>query len=423
LLIPREPNDLDILVCSKDKKTDGRLAGINFSKILAKKYNLEAPKIFKRFGTAKLYIHGEEVEFVMPRKEIYDENSRNPDTELGTLEEDCLRRDFTINSLFLRLDNFEIVDLTLKGIDDIKNKIIRTANPQEAEKKFTEDPLRILRAIRQSLQLGFEIEKQTYLSIQFAANRINIVSPERIRDELNKILVERCPSKAFFEMLEIGLLDKILPEAAHLKNLEQPKKYHCENVFNHTLKVLDRNEPDLILRMSALLHDIGKFNAYKKENDRISFHGHEHYGANLAMDILKRLKYDKIFIQKVINVIQNHMYPKMYNKNWSDSSVRRLIKKCGDDFDAIIKFSRTDFGIYPELSKLSTLEERVEKLKNENLLPPKEELLTGSELIDILKIPAGRWIRTAKKKIEELRIENPKLTKKEAILAIKELLK
>jgi tRNA nucleotidyltransferase/poly(A) polymerase len=194
-------------------------AGIDFSKFLAKKYNLAAPVVFEKFGTSKLFIDSEEVEFVMPRKEYYDNNSRNPDTEIGSLEQDALRRDFTVNALFLEIKNFDILDLTKKGVEDIKNGIIRVTDEKNAEVIFSQDPLRILRAIRQSLQLGFKIEEKTYSAMRQNSERISIVSPERIRDEINKILIEEAPSKSFLMMDDIGILENILPEISKLKNL------------------------------------------------------------------------------------------------------------------------------------------------------------------------------------------------------------
>ncbi|MDR3113349.1 MAG: hypothetical protein LBU09_03140, partial [Endomicrobium sp.] len=179
LIIGRFPNDLDIMV-EPPALQNARLAGINFSKILASKYSLSSPVVFERFGTAKLIIDGCEVEFVMPRKEYYEDDSRNPDTEIGTLIQDALRRDFTVNALFLNLNGNEVLDLTGLGLSDIENKIIRAADSCAAGVIFKQDPLRILRAVRQSLQLNFQIEPSTYAAMKDAVKRIKIVSPERI---------------------------------------------------------------------------------------------------------------------------------------------------------------------------------------------------------------------------------------------------
>ena len=312
IILNREPNDLDIMV-------EGENAGIEFSKLVANKLNIHPPITFEKFATSKLLIDDKEIEFIMPRKEYYDKDSRNPKTEIGTLEQDALRRDFTVNALFLRLNDYELLDLTKKGIDDIKNKIIRVTDESASDVIFEQDPLRILRAVRQSFQLNFKIEEKTYNSMKNKAKRIKIVSGERIRDELNKMLLLTTPSQAFKMLDDIGMLKIILPELKATQHIEQPKPYHDNDVFEHTMNVLDKIKPDLLLRISALLHDIGKPETKSENNGKISFIGHETKSAQLAKQILTRLKYSVDFIKQVTFLIENHMYPKMYTKTWKDS--------------------------------------------------------------------------------------------------------
>jgi tRNA nucleotidyltransferase/poly(A) polymerase len=421
LFLDRQPKDLDIMICSKNELGDGQFAGINFSKILTKKYSLHDPIVFERFGTSKLLIDNEEVEFVMPRKEYYESGSRNPNTTLGSLEQDALRRDFTINALFLRLRDMTILDFTSNGIKDIKNKTVRVTDQKNAGLIFRQDPLRILRAVRQSLQLSFTIEPITYNAMKSCAKCIDIVSPERINDELNKILVEPNPSKAFLMMDDIVLLQEIFPELTRLKNLQQPAKYHVDDVFIHSLKVLDRTRNNIILRMAALLHDIGKFKTYKKNCDKISFLGHDTQSSKETEVILKRLKYPKDFIYRVCSIIQNHMYPKMYSNDWSDAAIRKFIKRCSNEFELIMEISKADYGKTNDENKLSKLNARIKDLKAKNMLYPKEEMFSGKELMEIFDRPAGKWIQVAKNKIEELQIENPDITKGNTIKAIKDL--
>ncbi|WP_095558681.1 CCA tRNA nucleotidyltransferase [Candidatus Endomicrobiellum trichonymphae] len=421
LFIKREPKDLDIMVCGRGSNLSMQSAGINFSKILAKKYKLDKPVIFERFGTSKLFMDSEEVEFVMPRREYYNANSRNPDTQIASVEQDALRRDFTINALFLRLNDMKILDFTSQGVVDIKNKIIRVTDPSNIEIIFKQDPLRILRAVRQSVQLDFKIETETYNAMKISSPSIEIVSPERIRDEINKILIEKIPSKAFKIMDEINLSVKILPEVARLKNLEQLEKYHTDDVFVHTLKVLDRTKNDIILRMAALLHDTGKYATCKKNGGRICFYGHDAESAKEAEAVLKRLKYSKEFIQKTVSVIKNHMYPKMYSDDWTDGAVRRFVKRCSGELDLIMEISRADYGKDSNDVKLVKLKKRIEDLKLKNMLYPKPELLTGREMMRIFNRLSGKWIRKAKSKIEEMRFENPGITKEEAIEIIREM--
>ncbi|MDR2427126.1 MAG: CCA tRNA nucleotidyltransferase [Endomicrobium sp.] len=421
LFLNRQPKDLDIMVEDK-KDEDNAFAGIEFSKILAKKYDLMCPVVFERFGTSKLFIDGEEVEFIMPRKEYYDKNSRNPDTKIGSLQQDALRRDFTVNALFLRLSDMQILDLTTKGVQDIKEKIIRVTDPYNAELIFAQDPLRILRAIRQKLQLGFEIEEITFKAMQSSSSRISIVAAERIRDEINKILIEDSPSSAFCIMKEIGLLSEIFPEIERLDGLKQPLKYHDSDVLEHTYKVLDKTNADLILRMSALLHDCGKFSVFKSDGEKISFHGHESYGAEIAAEILKRLHYPKEFSARVVNIIKNHMYPKHYTPQWKDGAIRRFAKVCGEEIDYVIELSQADFGRENARVKIFEFIERINILKKKNLLYPRVELLNGKDLMEYFGLTQGEWIKKAKEYIMSAQLDNPQMTKDEAFILVKEML-
>ncbi|MDR0723967.1 MAG: CCA tRNA nucleotidyltransferase [Endomicrobium sp.] len=423
IILNRQPKDLDIMVCLKEKasKDDKKFAGINFSKILSKKYNLSSPVVFEKFGTAKLFIDDQEVEFVMPRKEYYNLESRNPDTEVTSLQQDALRRDFTINALFLKLGNNRVLDFTTNGISDIEKRIIRVADTQNAHIIFNQDPLRILRAVRQHLQLGFAIDKSTYNAMKLSAKRIKIVSFERIRDEIDKILIEENPSEAFLMRDDLGILQEILPEVAVLKNVKQPDNYHVDDVFVHSLKVLDRTKNDIVIRTSALLHDVGKAVTFKNENGKIFFHGHDIESATIARIVLKRFKYSKDFIQKVVSIVTNHMYPKMYSSIWTDSAVRRFVKKCGNELDSIIEISKADFGRHNDIKTIEELLARIESLKVKKMLYVKSGLVSGKELMEIFNRPQGKWIQEVKNKIEKMQMGNPNITKEDIIESIKKL--
>ncbi len=407
IILNREPNDLDIMV-------EGDNAGIEFSKIVSESLNIHSPITFEKFATSKLLIDNKEIEFIMPRKEYYDKNSRNPQTEIGTLEQDALRRDFTVNALFLRLNDFKLLDLTKKGIDDIKNKIIRVTDEEASDIIFEQDPLRILRAVRQSFQLNFTIEHKTYQSMKKNVERIKIVSGERIGEEINKILLLEKPSGAFDMLEDIGLLDILFPELKQTRNIEQPKKYHDKDVYGHTMDVLDKIEPNLLLRITALFHDIGKAQTKKDNNGKISFINHESVSSKLTKQILARLKYSTSFIQKVCFLIENHMYPKMYDSNWTDSSVRRFANKLGDDMDNIRLLNIADTKNFN-----NELFDRVKTLKQNNMLMPREELFDGNELINLFNKPAGKWINEVKKYIRDLQFDNPKITKEEVLEKLK----
>ncbi|MDR1244031.1 MAG: hypothetical protein LBJ79_02450 [Endomicrobium sp.] len=423
IILNRESKDLDIMVCLKKNDSDEnkRLAGINFSRILSKKYNLSNPVVFERFGTARLFIDTEEVEFVMPRKEYYNLNSRNPDTQLTSLQHDALRRDFTINALFLKLNDNTILDFTSNGLSDIEKKIIRVTDTQNAKIIFEQDPLRILRAVRQHLQLSFTIDQDTYNAMKLSSKRIRIVSYERIRDEINKIIVEKEPSKAFLMMDDLGLLQEILPEIANLKNVEQSDKCHGDDVFVHSLKVLDGTKNDISIRISALLHEIGKWATCRDENNTKIFYDYNIESAKIAEVVLKRFKYSKGFIQKVVLIIRNSLYPKiLYSGIWTDVAVRKFAKRCGNELEAIIEVSKTNFG-KDNIMAFEELLFKIEKLKLKKMLYIKPDLIAGKELMMIFNRPQGKWIQAVKDKIEEMQIEDPNITKEDIIENIKKL--
>lgn len=411
IILNRQPNDLDIMV-------EGENAGIEFSQLVAKKLEIHPPVVFEKFATSKLLMDGKEIEFIMPRKEYYDTNSRNPKTEIGTLEQDCLRRDFTINALFLRLNDFKLLDLTNKGLKDIKNKIIRVTDESASDIIFSQDPLRILRAVRQSFQLNFSIEQKTYQSMKNNSNRITIISQERIRDEINKILLLDKPSKAFKMLDDIGLLNVIFPELKQTQKVKQPKKYHDKDVYGHIMDVVDKVQNNLLLRILALLHDIGKPQTQTNVDGKISFINHEIKSSKLAKQILIRLKYPMEFIKQVCFLIENHMYPKMYFSGWKDSFVRKFADKLGDNMENIELLSLADSKEYNK-----ELFDRVRVLQKKNMLIPQKELFDGNELIKLFNKPAGKWISMAKQYIKELQFENPKISKEEVVKKLKIILK
>lgn len=375
LIINREPNDLDIMV-----ETDN--GGIEFAKLLSKNLNLSAPVIFERFGTAKLIIENREIEFIMPRKEYYDENSRNPDTEIGSLRQDALRRDFTVNALFLRLNDMELVDLTGNGLKDIKNKIIRVTDESASDVIFQQDPLRILRAVRQSLQLDFEIESKTYSSMKKNIERIKIVSPERIRDEINKMLLLDNSSKALDMLKSLGLLGLIFREIS-------------DEMFEKIKIFIDEIYEELSLKLSVLLYQV-----------------------NEAENILIRLKYSQNIIKRVIGLIDGLNYIKLHEKTWTDYEIRKFEKK-HRQITADLRI--LCFTLYRESTV--SLFEKIDEMSLENELVPEKDMFDGNELIDVFNKPSGKWISNVKSYIEELQYNNPKITKDEIIKEIKLLLK
>ena len=407
--INRESKDIDILVIG---------SGIEMAQSVSKQLkNTSKIKIFKTYGTAMLKYLDYEVEFVGSRKESYSNNSRNPKVSTGTLEDDINRRDFTINSLAIGLskNNYgELIDYH-NGLDDIKSKIIRT--PLDPEITFNDDPLRMLRAIRFASSLDFTIDKEIVNIISNLNTRIEIITKERIVEEINKILISNKPSGGFLLLERTGLLNIILPEISALKGIDEIEgQTHKEN-FYHTLEVVDnisKETDNLWLRWSALLHDIGKLPT-KKFNKKIgwTFHGHEFEGSKMVYKIFKRLKMplnDKMkYVQKIVLMSSRPIV--LAEDNVTDSAVRRLIFDAGESIDDLMTLCEADittknkerFKKYRQnfknvRAKILEVEER-DNIRN--FQPP----ITGQEIMKTFNLKPCRYIGQIKEAIKEAILE------------------
>ncbi|MFA7181998.1 MAG: HD domain-containing protein [Bacteroidales bacterium] len=321
-------------------------SGIELADAVAQELGLKTT-VFKNFGTAMLRYRGLDVEFVGARKESYRLDSRKPVVEDGSIEDDQKRRDFTINAMAFSLqqnDYGNVID-PFNGMQDLQDRIIRT--PLDPDVTYSDDPLRMIRAIRFATQLGFSIEKNSFESIKHNAARISIVSQERITDELQKIMAAEKPSIGFVLLERSGLLKIILPQLAHLKGVETMEgKGHKEN-FSHTLKVLDNvaaQSNNIWLRWAALLHDIGK-PASKQYQPQAgwTFHGHEFLGSKMILPIFRQLKLplteEMRYVRKMVML---HLRPIALVNEVSDSGVRRLLFDAGDDIDDLMLLCRAD---------------------------------------------------------------------------------
>lgn len=397
--------DIDIVVLGD---------GVAIAKAVAKEINPDiSVTVFKTFGTAMFRYKNSDIEFVGARKESYTKSSRKPAVEPGSLVDDQNRRDFTINALAISLNrpNFgEVVD-PFGGMDDIRNKILRT--PLDPDTTFTDDPLRMMRAVRFATQLGFTISDDTLASISRNADRIKIVSAERITVELNKIIATETPSAGFILLEKTGLLSLILPELDRLKGVEDKEgKGHKDN-FHHTLKVLDNlaaKSDDLWLRWTALLHDIAKPVTKKfVPGTGWTFHGHEFAGAKMVPEIFARLKLplnDRMkYVRKLVGL---HLRPiSLVQDEVTDSAVRRLLFEAGDDIDDLMLLCEADITsgnrmkVQKHRENFALVRNKLREIEEKDAVRTFQPPVHGDEIIDAFGIPPGPVVGVIKAAIKD----------------------
>ncbi len=407
LLLDRPNKDIDFVCLG---------SGIRLAEQVAKELGGVPVTVFKNFGTAMIKLEDRELEFVGARKESYREDSRKPVVEDGTLEEDQQRRDFTINAMAISLQPTSFGELIdpFGGVQHIKDKLLKT--PLDPGITFSDDPLRMMRAIRFAAQFNFDIDADTYEAIGKNVNRLSIVSMERVIVELNKIILSPLPSYGFKLLFQSGLLKQFFPEMVALHGVEyQDNKAHKDNFF-HTLQVLDnvsKVSDDLWVRWAAILHDIAK-PATKRFDKEVgwTFHGHEDKGARMVPGIFRRLKLPMnekmLVVQKLVKL---HLRPIALVKEVSDSAIRRLLFEAGDDVEALMKLCRADITsknndkVAKYLRNFEQVEKKMIDLEDRDQIRNFQPPITGDEIIKLYNVAPGPIIGEIKEEIKEAILE------------------
>lgn len=389
-----------------------------------------------RFGTIGARINDRECEITTYRAEQYDPDSRKPAVEFGdTLEGDLARRDFTVNAMAIRLPELVFVDLH-GGIDDCAARILRT--PQPAEESFSDDPLRMMRAARFSSQLQFNVAADVVAAMSKMADRIDIVSAERVRDEFVKLIMTLQPRSGLTLLVDTGIAERVIPELPLLQ-LETDEHHRHKDVYEHSLIVLEQAialeqaheptcEPDVVLRLAAILHDIGKPRTRKFEpNGGVSFHHHEVVGARMTKKRMQALRFSNDVTDQVSLLVELHLRFHGYGTGeWSDAAVRRYVRDAGDQLVRLHKLTRADCTTRNRRRAMALqqayddLEHRIERLAAEEEIAAIRPDLDGQAIMEILNIPPGRDVGEAYRFLMELRLDRGPLgpdQAKEALLA------
>ena len=422
IFLERPSNDIDVVVVG---------SGIKVADALRRKLGRKAHiSVFKNFGTAQVKYKDLEVEFVGARRESYSHDSRKPIVEDGTLEDDQNRRDFTINAMAIQLNDAHFGELVdpFGGIEDLEDGIIRT--PLDPDITFSDDPLRMMRCVRFATQLKFFIEDETFEALTRNADRLKIISGERICDELNKIMKSAQPSRGFVDLQRSGLLNLILPELAALDIVETRNGRAHKNNFYHTLEVLDnvaKKSDNLWLRWAALLHDIGKTRS-KRWDPALgwTFHNHNYLGAKMVPEIFRRLKepmdMKMKYVQKLVDL---HMRPIVIaDEVVTDSAVRRLLNDAGDDIDDLMTLCEADITSKNQVRKRQFLEnfrmvrEKIADLKERDYKRLLQPVIDGNEIMEMFHLKPSREVGELKKVMKDAVLDNLVPNEREPLMAL-----
>lgn len=422
IFLERPSNDIDVVIVG---------SGIKVADALRRKLGRKAHiSVFKNFGTAQVKYKDLEVEFVGARRESYSHDSRKPIVEDGTLEDDQNRRDFTINAMAIQLNKAHFGELVdpFGGIEDLEDGIIRT--PLDPDITFSDDPLRMMRCVRFATQLKFFIEDETFEALTRNADRLKIISGERICDELNKIMKSVQPSRGFVDLQRSGLLNLILPELAALDIVETKNGRAHKNNFYHTLEVLDnvaKKSDNLWLRWAALLHDIGKTRS-KRWDPALgwTFHNHNFLGAKMVPEIFRRLKepmdMKMKYVQKLVDL---HMRPIVIaDEVVTDSAVRRLLNDAGDDIDDLMTLCEADITSKNQVRKRQFLEnfrmvrEKIADLKERDYKRLLQPVIDGNEIMEMFHLKPCREVGALKQCLKDAVLDNKVENEREPLMQL-----
>jgi poly(A) polymerase len=358
-------------------------------------------RVGERFGTIGAVINGRRAEITTYRGEVYS-NSRKPDVKfIGSLQEDLARRDFTVNAMAMDAQG-NIVD-PFGGRSDLAGRYLRAVG--DPVERFKEDPLRMLRAIRLSCQLGFDIARETHFAICRKARTLQKISWERKAEEMAKILLSPRAADGLKQLHHSFLIDHIIPELLPMIGLQQKGNYHHKDVWRHTLQVVGNTPPDLAIRWAAVLHDIAKPATKSVEDGEVHFFGHEALGAEMARHILMRLRYSAELVDQVTRLIRMHQRINLYEPDWTVGAVRRFVREAGEDLPALFALSRADITSQREakvaarMALVQDLEDRIRELRAQEETEKIKSPLDGNDLISMFGRPPGPWIKEVKERL------------------------
>jgi poly(A) polymerase len=402
-LLGRDRPEIDVVVEGGD--------ALQLAEHFARLTGSRRPALFPRFGTAQVNWRDRQIEFVTARAESYLPDSRKPEVRPASLQEDLLRRDFTVNALLMDLDG-NVID-PLGGLADLERRVLRT--PRDPLDTFNDDPLRMLRAIRLAVQLGFDLDPSLLPAIRRLRERARppVLSVERVNEELRKMLLSDQPGRAIELLDAAGLVEVLMPEVYACHGVEQGG-WHTRDVYGHTVETVGHTQADLVLRLAALFHDVGKPPTATPDG---AFHGHDELGSRMAAEALAKLRFSNSDIESVSRLVRLHLRPVFYSSEWGQGAVRRLARDAGPLLWKLLALARADIAAsaYPHGDKIDELEARLRAVLEET--PSRMRVpISGRDIMSIRGIGPGPEVGRLKERLEELVMDGTLAPDRQALL-------